>query len=500
MHFSSTRWLVALGSGGLAALGFAPLDLWPLTAIGLALLAMLVFESSRAREAFGLAWLWSVAHFTVGLNWIAHAFTYQDAMPHWLGYGAVVGLSLYLALFPAIGLTLAWWGAGKRPISFAFAFAAAWALSEWVRGVAFTGFAWNPVGVVALPMAHLSQLSPWTGTYGLSLLLALASAFFWLLFVGWRVVPIAGLLLLALAAVVPLPSPLLTEQSRPTLVVVQPNFSQDEKHDESYSDRAWSRQIALTRAARTPPGPRLILWPEGAIEEPPYEDGIVGDRVASVLRPGDVMMAGGITLNRGQFGIVTSATNSVFAFGADGRTTGRYDKAHLVPYGEYLPLPRLLGAIGLARLVPGTVYYQPGPGPAGIEVPGVGSVAVQVCYEIIFSGQVLPDGDRPRFLFNPSNDAWFGAWGAPQHLAQARLRAREEGMPVVRSTTNGISAVVDAHGRLVATVARHVAGVIVQPLPPAAPATAFSRYGNSIPLGAAIVTLLLAVALARRRS
>ena len=499
MHFRSTRWLVALGSGGLAACGFAPLNLWPLTLIGLALLAMLVFESARARSAFGLAWLWSVAHFTVGLNWIAHAFTYQDAMPHWFGYGAVVGLSLYLALFPAIGLTLAWRGAGKRPVAFAFAFAAAWALAEWVRGVAFTGFAWDPIGVAALPMAQLGQLSPWIGTYGLSLLLVLASAFVWLLFVGWRVTPIAGLMLVALAAILPVPSPLLTGQSQPTLVVVQPNFSQDEKHDESYSDRAWARQIALTRAARTPPGPRLILWPEGAIEEPPYEDGLVGERIAGLLRPDDVLMAGGITLNRGAFGVVTSATNSVFSFGADGRAIGRYDKAHLVPYGEYLPMPKLLGTLGLARLVPGSVYYQPGPGPATVPVPGVGSVAVQICYEIIFSGQVLPDGERPRFLFNASNYAWFGAWGPAQELAQARMRAREEGMPIVRSTTNGVSAVIDTRGRLVATVPRHVAGTIVQPLPRAAPPTLFSRYGNRIPLGGALVILLLAVALARRR-
>ena len=347
-------------------------------------------------------------------------------------------------------------------------------------------------------MGELSQASRLIGSYGLSGVIALAAAFLWLVTIGWRAVPLIGVATLVLVSAVPFGTPTLAvAPGEPTLVVVQPNFSQDEKHDASYSDRAWTRQASLTRAAATPPGPRLILWPEGAIEEPPLEDGIVAERVAPLLRPGDMLLAGGITLDRGPFGVVRSATNSVFAFDAYGDVVGRYDKAHLVPYGEYLPLPELLGALGLTRLVPGSVFYEPGPGPATLATPA-GAMAVQVCYEIVFSGRVLPEAGRPRALFNPSNDAWFGAWGAPQHLAQARLRAREEATPIVRSTTNGVSAVIDAEGRLVKTLPRFTAGAITASLPPVGAPTLFSRTGNSLPLGLALLMLLTAVALARR--
>ena len=158
------RWLWSLGAGALGAFGYAPANLWPLTLVGVAALAALVFHAPTVRSAAWTAWLWSVAHFTVSLNWIAHSFTYQDAMPHWLGYGAVVGLSLYLALYPAAGAAVARWGARDRPIAFAFAFAATWVLSEWLRGTAFTGFPWSPLGVVALPMGELSQVATLIGT------------------------------------------------------------------------------------------------------------------------------------------------------------------------------------------------------------------------------------------------------------------------------------------------------------------------------------------------
>jgi apolipoprotein N-acyltransferase len=181
-----------------------------------------------------------------------------------------------------------------------------------------------------------------------------------------------------------------------------------------------------------------------------------------------------------------------------GRILGRYDKAHLVPYGEYLPMRPLLSAIGLSQLAPGVGDTLPGPGPRNLALKGWGLMGVQVCYEIIFSGHVVDPARRPDFLFNPSNDAWFGAWGPPQHLAQARLRAAEEGLPVIRSTPTGISAVIDASGRLQASLPWRTAGVIDAELPlPKAP-TLFSRHGNLIPLSLAFVLLLFAVGMDAR--
>ena len=181
---------------------------------------------------------------------------------------------------------------------------------------------------------------------------------------------------------------------------------------------------------------------------------------------------------------VDGATNSVYVLEPLGRIVGRYDKAHLVPYGEYLPMRPLLSAIGLSRLAPGDLDFTAGPGPRTIQLPGEwGKVGFQLCYEIIFSGEVVDRLNRPDFIFNPSNDAWFGRWGPPQHLAQARLRAAEEGLPVIRSTPTGISALIDPHGhdRPVAAVANR-RDRSMPPSPTRSAPTPFARLGNIIPL------------------
>src|SRR6185436_18361214 len=187
-----------------------------------------------------------------------------------------------------------------------------------------------------------------------------------------------------------------------------------------------------------------------------------------------LLLTGGITVKSADGRFANGATNSVFAL-TPARILARYDKSHLVPYGEYLPMRPLLSAIGLSRLAPGDLDFDPGPGPRTLDIPGVGPVGFQLCYEIIFSGEVVDRAHRPGFLFNPSNDAWFGAWGPPQHLAQARLRALEEGLPVVRATPTGISAIVDAHGRLVASLPLGRAGAIEARLPRPLPPTLFAR-------------------------
>ena len=157
----------------------------------------------------------------------------------------------------------------------------------------------------------------------------------------------------------------------------------------------------------------------------------------------------------------------------------------------------LLTALGLSRLVPGEGDILAGPGPRTLDLPGIGRMGAQICYEMVFSGEVVDRADRPDFIFNPSNDAWFGAWGPPQHLAQARMRALEEGLPLIRATPTGISAVVDAEGRLLASLPWRTAGVIDSRLPPAAPPTLFSRFGNW--LSFAFALLLVAAAIAVRR-
>ena len=211
-----------------------------------------------------------------------------------------------------------------------------------------------------------------------------------------------------------------------------------------------------------------------------------------------MLLTGGTALMFDKDDKIVGARNSVFTLTPGADLIGRYDKAHLVPYGEYLALRWLLEPLGATRLVPGDIDFIPGPGAQSLAVPPFGRVGVQICYEIIFSGQVVDRANRPRFIFNPSNDAWFGTWGPPQHLAQARLRAIEEGLPVIRSTPTGISAVIDAGGRILKVLPYQKAGFIEARLPNAKAPTPFALYGNLLPLGFAFLLALIGIALRRR--
>jgi len=501
--------VVALILGAIAATGFAPLQLWPLTLVGIAGLAALVQRADTGRRALWLGWCWGVGHFTINNNWFQHAFDFQDKMPPVLGYFAAVGLALYLAIFPMAVAGVGWrFGRGARPdAGYAFVFAAAWIASEYLRSVLFSGYAWDPIGVIWLPVIGVARLSAWIGTYALSGLTVLAAVSLLLLPQRrWRLP--AGLAALFVAAAVsalwtqaPLARP-----DAPLLRVVQPNVGQDARGEGDQEVML----AALIRQSGTPgPRPRLVLWPEGVIRdylESGYPRWIYDGqsplfnrwRLARLLGPRDVLMTGHTPLRFDAAGDVAGASNSVFALDARARIVGRYDKAHLVPFGEYLPVPWLLKPLGLARLVPGDFDFDDGPGPRTLTIPGFGAIGFQICYEIIFSGRIVDEAHRPAIIFNPSTDAWFGRWGPPQHLAQARMRAIEEGLPIVRSTPTGISAVIAADGRLLATVPHETAGAIEVPMPPALPPTLFSRLGNFAALIVAFGFAAAAIAIRRR--
>jgi apolipoprotein N-acyltransferase len=494
--------------GAIAATGFAPLDLWPLTLAAFAAWIGLVHAAPSWRSAAWRGWLFGLGHFTVNNNWFQHAFDFQDAMPPVLGYFAAVALALYLALFPMLAAALAWRIARKGDLDPAFVlfFAAAWITTEWLRATLFTGYAWDPLSVAWLPVIGIARLSALIGTYALSGVTIVAAGSL-LLLVRRRfalaaiVVPALGLAALsAFWTDAPAAAP-----GTPLVRVVQPDIGQEDR-SESDGERVLS---ALEKRSGTPaPHPRLIVWPEGVVRDY-LEDGYpfyaydwssplyLRRRIARLLGPNDILLTGGTALEFDREDRISGAANSVFAIDGQARLRGRYDKAHLVPYGEYLPMPWLLKPLGLARLVPGDIDFNSGAGPDNLTLPGFGTIGMQICYEIIFSGQVVDRAHRPRLLFNPSNDAWFGTWGPPQHLAQARMRAIEEGLPIVRATPTGISAIIAADGRLLATVPHETAGAVERPIPPALVPTLFSRLGNA--MAAIVAGLLLAIAVALRR-
>jgi apolipoprotein N-acyltransferase len=515
--FAHPRWL-ALALGGLAACGFQPLALWPLTLLAVAGLIELTARARRWQDAALIGWLFGVGHFTVGNNWIATAFTYQANMPAWLGGIAVVLLSLYLAVYPMLAVLGAWaigrrGGAGRLVVILAFA--GCWIVSEWLRAWVFTGFAWNPLGMATLggfERPGLAALAPWLGTYALSGLVALLAGC-WLLALrrsqrDWQtaalaLVPVLLFLLPGLGGDM--------RQGTLPFTLVQPDIRQDDLND----PRQWENQFATMAGLTLPRQPgttRLVLWPESGVPDylrdgyPAYlyfETTVGGDpvlarhRIGRVIGAGSLLLTGAIDLEFKDRQPI-AARNVISPITADGRILGGYAKAHLVPYGEYLPMRWLLEPLGASRLVAGTLDFWPGPGPRTIDIGPWGKAGMQICYEIVFSGEVVDPRHRPDYIFNPSNDGWFGAWGPPQHLAQARMRAIEEGLPVLRATTTGISAVIDADGIVRQHVARHVAGRLDGMVPPAHAPTLFARAGNMLPLGWAVFLLVLSVIALRR--
>jgi apolipoprotein N-acyltransferase len=538
------RW-TALVAGAASAYGFEPWGLWPLTLVCFVLLIQQISQAPSTKRAFMLGWLFGVGHFTFGNQWIAVAFTFQAAMPIWLGYIAVFGLALYLAVYPALAAAGAYWinhhtttalsqtdesgdDAKPRPtatLHLILAFAGLWIITEWLRSWVFTGYVWNPLSVVTLSIPYLSQPATAVGTYGLSGLMLLVVGMILRFVTLWTSASgvergddgrtgyfLGGLILFALAAVV-ISGRSSNDQSAPdrasvAVTIAQPNISQADKYAPGY-DAINFAKLAMNSRPMPNQGARLILWPEVAIpdyleEGYPYRyyQGQPGEsatgaraRLAMLMGDGDVLVTGAnrLVIEKGK---LIAARNSVSAMDANGNILGHYDKAHLVPYGEYLPLPWLLRPLGLARLVPGDLDFWPGPGPQTMTVNLNGKpvkIGIQICYEMTFSGKVTDRKNRPDFIFNPSNDAWFGTIGPPQHFAQARLRAIEEGLPVVRATPTGISAVIDANGRIIKSLPLETSGRIDAVVPQAKAPTFFACFGNILPLGFA--GLLIACAL-----
>ena len=498
--------LYAFIAGAVSAFAFEPVGWWPLMMVAIAVLCELIDRQQTLWRALLTGWAFGLGQFVVGLNWIATAFTYQAAMPAWLGWIAVVLLSLYLALYPALAAGLGWRFGRDDRVVLVVAMGGAWAITEWLRGTMFTGFPWNPAAAVLAP-TPLITITPLIGTYGLSAIVVLLGGAIWLeYYKKWLplVVIIGVTAILWLLPSSPVPADPLTIRN---VRIVQPNIGQEDKWRAGLEQEAARRLLTLSGGPSDEP--RLLLWPEVAVPDPLEDARTGGRRIAEVRRagltvvlgPSDRLLTGGLFVASRDGVNVAGATNSVFALGPDGRTLGRYDKSHLTPYGEYLPMRALFSSLGLSRLAPGDFDFTPGPGPRSIDL-GLpwGRVGFQICYEIIFSGHVVDQKNRPGFIFNPSNDAWFGSWGPPQHLAQARLRAAEEGIPVLRATPTGISAVIDARGNVVKQLPWRTAGVIDAVLPPAAnSATMFGRFGNIIPILLGFLLIIGGIVLGRRR-
>lgn len=503
--------------GALAACGFEPLHLWPLMLLALAGFAELIARAPNAKRGLLIGWLFGIGHFSVGNNWIATAFTYQAQMPAWLGWLGVFLLSLYLAVYPALA-ALGAWHFRTRPAAFALAFGGCWIVSEWLRGWVFTGYAWNPLGMALMGPFDgqgLALLARWVGTYGLSgiaVMLGLLLRFAVISAPKDRRLALgAAALLIALLVPMVITGTIAAPQGRLPFTLVQPNIAQQDIENPA----RFNAQFVKTAQLSLPKNPgerRLVLWPESGVPDylregyPLYyyenstfaeDPKLARQRIAHVVGKNSALLTGSIDLDIRREQVV-SAQNVVTVLDDAGAIRGSYAKAHLVPYGEYLPMRPLLEPLGMSRLVAGSIDFRPGPGPRTLDLGPWGRAGIQVCYEIVFSGEVVDAAHRPSYIFNPTNDGWFGSWGPPQHLAQARMRAIEEGLPVLRATTSGISAVIDGDGIVRQSLPRFVAGRLDGKVPPAKMPTLFARGGNMLPLGLAAVLLGFSLLVLRR--
>ncbi|MBM3491692.1 MAG: apolipoprotein N-acyltransferase [Alphaproteobacteria bacterium] len=488
--------LLALSAGAAAAAGFAPLHALPLAPLGLAILLLLLRRATPWR-ALSLGWCFGFGHFLAGLYWVGLAFLVEADRFAWLIPFAVSGLPALLAVFPALAAGACVLAVPRPGFSRALAFAAGWTALEWLRAHALTGFPWNLLGHVWTPVDTVLQAAAWFGAYGLSFLTAFAGAALaaaaepgetrgdWQrrLVLG-AMLPLGLFALLGIAGGLRLREPPVLDLGRPRLTVVQPNIAQADK---------WRRDLveahfaALLRLSQAPAGaagaPRLVVWPETATAHYLANDVVRRRLLAGLLGPADLLLAG--TVRHGpDAGAATQFWNSLVTIDARGETVALYDKHHLVPFGEYLPFRPWLELLGLNKLAAGRVDFSFGPGPRSLSLPGLPAVQPLICYEVIFPHEV-GDGGRPRWLLTVTNDAWFGTSSGPyQHFEMARLRAVEQGLPLVRAANTGVSGVIGPHGEVIARLPLNTAGRLDAALPPPlVEATLYARLGDWILLG-----------------
>lgn len=496
---------IALSAGALSALAFAPLHLLPLLPLGFAVLLWLLDSAGTSRRAATLGWIFGFGQFAIGLYWIAIAFRYQSNMPPALGLPAVLLLVGAFAAFPALAAFSAhrfWSGRARR----ALVLAIAWVALEWLRGHVLTGFPWNLAGNGWLPLLPVAQAASLFGVYGLSFLMVLTGAAIAALadqtiharrLASFTAVVIVGL---GLWGAVRLLTNAAAPETNVQLHIVQAGIGQDEKWDPAAERRHLWAHLDLTSEAINRHGPGIVIWPETAIqnfiEHEPSTRYLMGRHIAS---PG-ALITGGIRVEYEPDGMPVAMRNSLFVLSPDGAIQAYYDKSHLVPFGEYMPLRHLLAPLGLDRLAPGDIDFVPGPGVRTLQVPGIPDFGPLICYEVIFPGNVVQRAQRPAWLVNISNDAWFGHSSGPhQHLAISRMRAIEEGLPIVRSTPTGVSAIIDSQGRLTASLGLGQSGVLTGSLPAPQPVTLYARFGD-VPVIFGLLLLSLGLAVFRRAS
>lgn len=473
--------LAALGLGALAAAALPPIHAIPVLFVSVPGLLVLIDAARTPAVAARRGWWFGLGHHVLGLYWVTEAILFEAARFWWLVPLAVPALAAALAVFIAAAC-----GASRlaRPgWPRVLALGGAWVLADLARQFVLTGFPWNPWGSVWEMPGPLGdafiQPAALIGVHGLTLatlLLAATPALGWRWRAGGAAV-LAAWLAVGLARLNEAPPP----PTGLSVVLVQGNVAQGQKWDQARAVRIFESYLALSEQGRSQVGddPAVEIWPETAFPGLLQTDEPARLVIGRATRQAPVLV-GSIRFDERQ-----RPRNSLFAVSGGGVIGGVYDKWHLVPFGEYvpawLPLPIMV--------VPGGGFAS-GPGPRTLHVPGLPPFGALICYEAIFPGEIVDRNDRPAWLVNVTNDAWFGnSTGPRQHLAAARMRAVEEGLPLVRAANTGISAAFDSRGRELGRLDMQQTGTLVVALPGPLPETLFARFGLWLPGLAAAIAL-----------
>ena len=472
--------LLCLMLGALSALAMPPVDAWWILGLTFPVFVLLISGKS-IRQTFQFGWLFGFGYFLVALHWIGFAFL-VNAADLWMMPFAVGGLAAFLALYWGLGAALTraicskgihvFWVA---PICFAVA--------EYLRGILFSGFPWAVIGLSVDGMGGVDQLTYFVGMNGLTFLVVMWATTPLLFFDGRKVLAVVALSLLPLSwfygewRLAHNPTQFVEGVN---LRIVQPNLSQDDNWRSSHAREIFDQLLMLSAGPSKNDRPIThIIWPESIVpfllDESP--EGLA--EVAKMLGSEKILLTGSV--RRSAPSNSADYFTSVLVIDGNAKVLGHYDKSHLVPGGEFLPLAWLLEPLGFRQVVSMPESFRAGSGPESLNVPGAGLVGAQVCYEAIFPAETVDPLRRPNWLVNVTNDGWFGNSTEPwQHLAQLRLRAIEQGLAIARSTNSGISTVFDPFGRSLFQSEINVAGVFDAPLPRSIEPSLYAHYGDKV--------------------
>jgi apolipoprotein N-acyltransferase len=519
------RRVAAFLAGAASVLALAPFFFWPILWLTLPALVWLIdgaaersaetdapWHARAVAQAAEIGWWWGFGYFLAGLYWIGEAFLVEAEHFAFLMPLAVVLMPAGLALFTAAAAALA--APWRTPVARVVALALSLSAAEWLRGHVLSGFPWNVLGYALTYPLVLMQSAAVLGIYGLTLVAVIVFA---LPPVLWReaMAPSArrGGRAAALAvALVPLlvagafgyvRLALATGTTVPgvKIRIVQPSVPQREKWRPENQERIFDDHLSLSVQDATGrvdglAGVTHVVWPEAAMPFMPLDTPAALAAIGRLLPEGTVLVAGGLRAERAppESPRVRNFFNSVLVFGKGGLLLTLYDKIDLVPFGEFLPLRSVLERVGLRQLAHVIGSFESGTPPRSLlRIPGLPATLPLICYEAIFPGALVQGAERPGLMINVTNDGWFGDTTGPrQHFHQARVRAVEEGVPLIRAANNGISAAFDGYGRVLGRLDLDQKGVIDVPLPVALAMPPYARFGDAVfftvwLLGAAIL-------------